>query len=229
MHAFSPHHHHNEIWCTSTTMGSIEDALAAIALEEKPKYSATATEYDVDRTTLSRRHRGVTTSRAEARNIRSLLTTQQEKELVNYINKLTTRGLPPTLSMVRNFAQDICQILSRKSWVHRFVKRHKDQLISGFLSGQDLNRKKADNIYQYERYFDLVQSLIPLRFSANMCSLLRKFPNTISSHTTPIIWMRKASWLVFYRRFKEYLQRSLIREESYLEQVKMIIENGLPY
>jgi hypothetical protein len=80
-----------------------------------------------------------------------------------------------------------------KSWVHRFVKRHKDQLTSEFLSGQGLSRKKADNIYQYERYFDLVQSLIPLRFSANIYSLLRKFPNTISSHTTPIIWMRKAS------------------------------------
>lgn len=174
-------------------MGSIENALAAIASQERPNYAATAKEYGVDRTTLSRRHRGVTATRADARNISSLLTTQQEKELVNYVNKLTTRGLPPTLSMVRNFAQDICQILPGKSWVHRFVKRHKDQLTSGFLSGQDLSRKKADNIYQYERYFDLVQSLIPLRFSANIYSLLRKFPNTISSHTTPIIWMRKAS------------------------------------
>jgi len=60
-------------------MGSIEDALAAIASQERPNYSATAKEYGVDRTTLSRRHRGVTATRADARNISSLLITQQEK------------------------------------------------------------------------------------------------------------------------------------------------------
>jgi hypothetical protein len=35
------------------------------------------------------------------------LTLTQEKELVQYINELTEKGIPPTVAMVRNFAEDI--------------------------------------------------------------------------------------------------------------------------
>jgi len=54
-------------------MGLIEDTLAVIASKERPDYSATAKEYGVDITTLSRRHKGVTATRADVRNISSLL------------------------------------------------------------------------------------------------------------------------------------------------------------
>jgi hypothetical protein len=57
----------------STTMSSIEAALAAIASQKKPDYTAAAKKYGVDRSTLSRRHRGVTGSRADATNSKSLL------------------------------------------------------------------------------------------------------------------------------------------------------------
>ena len=46
-------------------MDSIEAALAALDLQLKPNYTQTANEYGVDRTTLSRRHRNITGSRAD--------------------------------------------------------------------------------------------------------------------------------------------------------------------
>jgi hypothetical protein len=41
-------------------MAAIDKALADLDLQEYPNYSGTAKKYDVDRMTLSRRHRGVT-------------------------------------------------------------------------------------------------------------------------------------------------------------------------
>ena len=137
-------------------MDSIEAALADLALQEAPNYGATAKKYGCDRSTLSRRHRGVTGSKTDARSSKSLLSIQQQKTLVDYINKLTARGLPPTQSMVANFAQDICHKPPGKSWVTRFIRSHQDQLSSGYLTGQDLSRKKADNTHQYRLYFELV-------------------------------------------------------------------------
>jgi hypothetical protein len=85
-------------------MTPIEAALAAMAPEEDPNYAAAAAKYGCDRSTLSRRHRGVTGLKTDARGFKSLLSIQQQKDLVNYINKLTARGLPFTQSMVVNFA-----------------------------------------------------------------------------------------------------------------------------
>ena len=140
----------------STTMKPIELALAALESQGVIDYSATAREFGVDRTTLSRRHRGLTSSRDSATDSCSLLTKQQQKELVTYINNLTAKGLPPTHSMVRNFAQDICKKRPGKNWVYRWVKAQENSLSSGFLQGADLDRKKADNLYQYQLYFELV-------------------------------------------------------------------------
>lgn len=137
-------------------MGSIEAALTALKSQNPPNYNATAKEYGVNRTTLSRRHRGITGSTRELHDSISILTKQQEKTLVEYINKLTNRGLPPTTSMVLNFAADIGKHRPNRCWVARFVKRHSNELQSGFLSGFDLSRKKADNYYQYSLFFEQV-------------------------------------------------------------------------
>lgn len=140
-------------------MDSIEAALRALALQDKPNISATAKLHGVDRTTLSRRWRGKTNGRDQYIDSVSLLTKQQQKNLVLYINKLTERGIPPTNAMVRNFAHDICGIWPGKNWVFRFVDTHKNILKSGYLQGSDLSRKKADNAYQYRLYFELVCDL----------------------------------------------------------------------
>jgi transposase-like protein len=142
-------------------MAPIDDALAACEAENSPNYTHIAKEHDVDRTTLSRRHRGKTGSKASGRDQTAFLTTQQEKELVRYINGLTEDGLPPTNSMVATFASRIAKKQPGKMWVSRFIKRHSDELKSAYLEGLDLSRKRADNIYLINHYFELV-NLTPL-------------------------------------------------------------------
>ena len=137
-------------------MGSIEAALEACNAEEAPVYAAIARKFNVNRSTLSRRHRGVTVTKSRLREDQSLLTAQQESDLVAYINKLTERGTPPTNSMVKTFALELSHKRPGKSWLSRFVGRHSNQLTSGFLQAKDQSRKKADNCYEYSRYFDQV-------------------------------------------------------------------------
>ena len=69
------HTHSNSI--ILTTMQAIDKALKYLASQESPNYSATARKYGIDRTTLSRRHRGLARSRAvNVANTKSLLTPQ---------------------------------------------------------------------------------------------------------------------------------------------------------
>ena len=128
-------------------MSSIDAALYNLASQDILNIAMTAQKYDIDRSTLSRRWNGKTASREDYINSQSLLTKQQQKNLITYINKLTERGIPPTNAMVRNFAYDIYQKWPDKNWVYRFIQTHKNVLKSSYLSGIDLSRKKADNLY----------------------------------------------------------------------------------
>ncbi|KAF2433061.1 hypothetical protein EJ08DRAFT_647478, partial [Tothia fuscella] len=80
-----------------------------------------------------------------------LLSPQQESALVAHINTLTDRGTPPTNAIVSNFAKDIGGKEPGKNWCSGFVKRWSHVLKSYYLTGLDLDRKKADSIHQYTR------------------------------------------------------------------------------
>jgi hypothetical protein len=148
-------------------MGSIQDAISDLESQEFPNIAATAKKHHVNRSTLSRRWRGETGSLEDHIDSVSLLTKQQQKNLVSYINKLTERGIPPTNAMVRNFAHDICQKWPGKNWVYRFIQTHEKTLKSAYLNGADLSRKKADNEHEYRLYFELVSNYILWLFSTN--------------------------------------------------------------
>ena len=137
-------------------MGSIDEALAALSLQDVPNYTATAKEFRVNRSTLSRRHRGKTAVKGSKPCSTALLSNEQQRGLVSYINELTNLGIPPTTTMVRQFACDISGKRPGKNWVYRFIQSERNALQSAYLKGVDLHRKKADNIYQYKLYFDLV-------------------------------------------------------------------------
>jgi len=145
-------------------MTSIEAALADLALQDSPNYTATAKKFNINRSTLSRRHRDKTASVKESKQTTSILSNQQEKELIRYINKLTERGIPSPNAMIRVFAYNISGKQPGKNWSYEFVRRHSDILQSKFLQGADLERKKADNAYQYQLYFDLVSAFITFSF-----------------------------------------------------------------
>ena len=74
-------------------MSPIEAALVAIeALEpgEKLVYSQIAAKFSVNRSTLARRHQGASTSRTLVGQNKRALLPQQEKDLIQYIERLTS-------------------------------------------------------------------------------------------------------------------------------------------
>jgi hypothetical protein len=95
------------------------------------------------------------------------LSKQQELNLIQYVNTLSERGLPPTNAMVRNFAKDIGGKEPGSNWVFRFVQRHKNTLKSDYLQGLDSSRRKADSAVQFSRYFERVFGLTLSLFLAN--------------------------------------------------------------
>ena len=91
-------------------MSSINAALAAIeSLKpgEKLSYRKIAAEYHCSRTTLARRHQGISASRDTKAQNQQALHPQQEQELLRYIERLTRQGLPPIRPMIRRFASSI--------------------------------------------------------------------------------------------------------------------------
>jgi hypothetical protein len=80
-------------------MAAIEAALAAIESlgpRERLNYTQIAKEYGVDRSTLSTRHRRVQQSRDTGFENQRLLNDAQAAQLIEWINDLTERGLPPS-------------------------------------------------------------------------------------------------------------------------------------
>jgi hypothetical protein len=140
-------------------MDAINAAIEAIELR-KPgasfSYRAVAKQFGVDRTTLSRRHRGAQQTVAAKHEEQQLLNPQQEAELVVYIERCTERGLPPTREMVRNFASAVAKWEASDAWVTRILHRHHVDLTVKWSAGLDCNRHQADSHYKYDLYFQLL-------------------------------------------------------------------------
>jgi hypothetical protein len=145
---------------TNQLLEAAIDDLKSLKLGEKPNISATARKYGVDRSTLSKRFRGVQRSRAHYDNNQRLLDPQQTKTLIEWINKLTERGLPPSKPILRNFAKELSGREPGKNWVNRFLDTHKDELIQKYATGLDAARSKADSAYRYALYFKQLEENI---------------------------------------------------------------------
>jgi len=94
----------------SPQMEPIDAALAAINASgprEKLVYAQIAKRYGVKPTTLTRRHQGLTTSRAAYHKNQHALCLHQELELTQYINRISKQGLSPTKDTIRKFASQI--------------------------------------------------------------------------------------------------------------------------
>ncbi|RKK38903.1 hypothetical protein BFJ63_vAg16041, partial [Fusarium oxysporum f. sp. narcissi] len=127
-------------------MAAIDKALEFLKTSGSINYAATANKFECDETTLRRRHQGKQRARRDADSLyKSRLSKQQEQDLVTYIRKLSLRGIPPTLSMIRNFAQDIAKIEVGKNWPYSFVQRHRNEIDCTWFDGFDIARRRADN------------------------------------------------------------------------------------
>jgi uncharacterized protein YoaH (UPF0181 family) len=83
-------------------------AITVIQSGEFIDYSKVVAKFEVDRTTLSKRIRSLTRSREEAISFfLEALTNEQEEVLIERINKLTNRGIPPTSSIVKILIEEI--------------------------------------------------------------------------------------------------------------------------
>ena len=120
-------------------MGSIEAALAECDTYENPIYAQIAEKHGVKRSTLSRRHKGVIGSRAEYKELYSLLNNTQAKRLINEINQFSNYNTPPTVAIVRAFAFNICGNLPGIHWAECFVKAYANKLKSVYLRGFNLS------------------------------------------------------------------------------------------
>ncbi len=86
---------------------TVKDLFAEIESREPGasfSYNQIAKKYGVGRRTLARRHQGQNQPHTLAHHI---LHPQQEKELVQYIKRLTERRTPPTRVMIRGFASSL--------------------------------------------------------------------------------------------------------------------------
>jgi hypothetical protein len=142
-------------------MSSIEAALTSIeSLEpgEPLVYSKIADRFGCSRVTLARRHQGLQAPRSDAAHNRQALHPQQEIELLRYIERLTSQGLPPTRTTIRRLASEIAQKELGVRWVDRYIQRHQIDLVSRWATGKDRLRHQADSQLKYSLYFELLRN-----------------------------------------------------------------------
>jgi hypothetical protein len=137
----------------------IAEAIADLESQEVPNVKKTAKKYGLKRTTLGKRWAGKTTSMDEYISThRQCLTNSQEKALIQLINNLTERRMPPTTAIVKNLAEEIRGRAVGKNWTASFVARHKHELKSLYLKSIDNKRVKGEYSPAYKHFYKLVES-----------------------------------------------------------------------
>ncbi|SMR55941.1 unnamed protein product [Zymoseptoria tritici ST99CH_3D1] len=149
-------------------MAPMDDALDELRAAKVKNIAEIATRHGVHRSTLSRQYRKVNDSRARRDENNMILSHQQERTLVGYIDTLIRRGIPPTPAMVRTFAEDISKHLPSRQWISAFVGRYAD-INSKYLNLLDKNRKQADSVHQYQSYYDLLEEKLK-KYNIKTCN-----------------------------------------------------------
>lgn len=119
-------------------MKPIDLALAVLESRGVVNYSATAREFGCDRTTLSRRHRGITDNKERPRENIRIHTNHQEDLLFQRIERLSELSIPFTAALLRNLVYEISKIRPGKNWVARFTKRYKYRIASLSIRGLNI-------------------------------------------------------------------------------------------
>ncbi|KAF1941941.1 hypothetical protein EJ02DRAFT_324387, partial [Clathrospora elynae] len=124
----------------------------------------TAERYGLSCATLQRKYNQETRTNAEEAEHQKNLTTKQEEELVTYIQDLTSKCLPPTRSMLQNYA---CVVAKKELSINLILLPgncilcvtlicNKDNLLPKWTTGLDSNCFRADLYNKYKLYFDLL-------------------------------------------------------------------------
>jgi transposase-like protein len=139
----------------------IELAITDLNRADSAPIATVAKRYGLQRSTLSRRWHGITSSRAEATSEHhQRLTIAQEEVLIDQINKLTVRKMPPTSQFVRNMAEEIINSSVGKNWTAQFVKRYNNRLTSLYLRNIDNMRAKSEYPPMFALFYELVRLIL---------------------------------------------------------------------
>jgi AraC-like DNA-binding protein len=140
---------------------AMDKAIEVLRSQKTPKYAEVAREFDLSRHTLMRRFKGETMPRAAAISLHlKALTTSQERELITHLNRLSDRGIPPTVQITENILFEILKRRVGHNWVYRFCHRYPDDLKSVYLRAIDNSRQVADNSEHFTHYFATVCHLL---------------------------------------------------------------------
>jgi transcriptional regulator with XRE-family HTH domain len=143
--------------------GAIDKAIEVLRSQKTPKYAEVARKFNLSRHTLMRRFKGETLPRADAVSLHlKALTTVQERELITHLNRLSDRGIPPTVQITENIVFEILKRRVGHNWVYRFCHRYPDELKSVYLRAIDNSRQVADNSEFFAHYFTNVCHLLDL-------------------------------------------------------------------
>ena len=186
-----------------TKSSRITTIIIDLESQEVPNISSTTEKHHVARKTLEDQWKGISVSREEANSTyRQCLTNAQEKALVQLINKLTDRKLPPTTTIVRNLVEEIRGARIRKNQLASFIARYKNELKSAYLKTIDNKRVKGEFPTNYQTFYQLVEyffilflELYILRVSltATFNSSRKRLKNTILQPRIYIMLMRRDS------------------------------------
>ena len=195
LHPFSNLNH-------STTMGSIEDAINDLNIQEMPNIRGTAKKYNLVESILRRRWRDQTVALKAASSIhKQRLTQAQEEILIIQINRLTDRGLSSINVIVRNLAEEMISSKVGKNWAAHFIKRHQNRLKSLYLRNIESSRMNSKYVFIFKQFYDLIKHLkvkIEAKIESNAdisFSCLKHLRNITSSRIMYEIEMKKAFWL----------------------------------
>jgi hypothetical protein len=153
---------------------TIQKAVRALENREFTTVGAAASHFKVSRHTLGRRMAGGK-SRAQARELRQLLSNAEEKTLVRWVTRYTMAGSPLSPSLLIELAELIQRHRVRRvsgneaaaktitsighEWLYRFLNRH--PMMRGIYARQMENARFNGATYEVVKsWFDAVASLI---------------------------------------------------------------------
>jgi transposase len=150
-------HNNNKMRDNYAKSKRVDAAVAAIQRGEFVHFSDAAKKYECSREAVSRRVRGLTKSKKQAYSFwRQCLTDEEEEVLIQRINDLTDRAMPPTSQIVKNLAEEMRGARVSKNWVGGFVKRHGIRLKSLYLRNIDNLRASAEYAPMFQLFFSVV-------------------------------------------------------------------------
>ena len=138
----------------------MDAAIKAIKRRECIRVAEAARNYLVDPTTLQRRMNGTQLSQADYAETRSILNQYEDSALLEWINNLSARGIPPTVAVVRNMIYEITDHWVGKNYVSSWVRRHADELALGYLRPINHVRSRANNFSQYKLFYNNLAKII---------------------------------------------------------------------